>query len=303
MVTASRELNISGTKLSNCQLSAIFQAIQRADVLEELEIKEENLKYVPTQRITPCIAALKRVIIDDCSTNNEPVEETKVSKHSEDSLCEILLKGIHSNHMEFLNLGKIQLHCLSTGQYLTCSRLKKVELEQVFSTLMTQKRVRDVTIETSDLAVLSDDILAQSLAKMRFLELSSTNLTSRQLTALFHLLKDSTEMEEIVLTRNILSHVPAEDLARSLSRLKKVKLEYSYLTSEQCIQIFKMALDERNQSLEHLKFGTFGYGWMDGRVMSYSLPLELEDLIRKAKTAGIFELEFQEFSRGRVDSE
>ena len=87
---------------------------------------------------------------------------------------------------------------------------------------------------------MSDVILAQSLAKMRFLELSSTNLTSRQLTALFHLLKDSTEMEEIVLTRNILSHVPAEDLARSLSRLKKVKLEYSYLTSEQCIQIFKM---------------------------------------------------------------
>ena len=142
--------------------------------------------------------------------------------------------------MEFLNLGKIQLHCLSIGQYLTCSRLKKEELEQVFSTLMAQKSVRDITIETSDLAVMSDDILAQSLSRMRFLELSSTNLTSRQLTALFHLLKDSTEMEEIVLTRNILSHVPAEDLARSLSRLKKVKLEYSYLTSEQCIQIFKM---------------------------------------------------------------
>ena len=93
MVTASRELNISGTKLSTCQLSAIFQAIQRADVLEELEIKEENLKYVPTQRITPCIAALKRVIIDDCSNNNEPAEETKVSKHSEDSISEILLEG------------------------------------------------------------------------------------------------------------------------------------------------------------------------------------------------------------------
>ena len=93
MVTASRELNISGTKLSTCQLSAIFQAIQRADVLEEVEIKEENLKYVPTQRITPCIAALKRVIIDDCSNNNEPVEETKISKLSEGSLSEILLEG------------------------------------------------------------------------------------------------------------------------------------------------------------------------------------------------------------------
>ena len=75
---------------------------------------------------------------------------------------------------------------------------------------------------------------------MRFVELSSTNLTSRQLSALFHLLKDSTKLEEIILTRNILSHVPAQDLARSLSNLKKVKLEYSYLNTEQCRQILSM---------------------------------------------------------------
>ena len=142
--------------------------------------------------------------------------------------------------MRELDLGKVQLHSLSTGQYLTCSRLTRVELEQLFQTLMAQDSIKDITIESSDLSIISDDILANSLAKMRFIELNSTNLTSRQLSALFLLLKDSTRLEEITLTRNIMSHVPAEDLARSLSRLKKVKLEYSYLTSDQCRQILTM---------------------------------------------------------------
>ena len=129
--------------------------------------------------------------------------------------------------MEFLNLGKVQLHALPTGRYLSCSRLRKVELEQLFISLMAQNRIKDITIETSDLAGIGDNILATCLSKMRFVELSSTNLTSRQLSALFHLLADSKELEEIILSRNILSHVPADALARSLARLKKVKLDYS----------------------------------------------------------------------------
>ena len=63
------------------------------------------------------------------------------------------------------------------------------------------------------------------------------------------------------------------------------------------------ALDENNDSLELLRFGTFGYGWMDGRVMSYNLPPELAELVRKAKESGKFKFEFVEFSRGRGSQE
>ena len=67
-----------------------------------------------------------------------------------------------------------------------------------------------------DCSTVLDDIVASSLTKMRFLELSSTNMTSRQLSALFKLLKkDSTVLEEITLIRNMMSHVPAQDLAKS----------------------------------------------------------------------------------------
>ena len=142
--------------------------------------------------------------------------------------------------MELLNLGKVMLENISPGKYLTCTNLTRVELEQLFTTLMAQTRLTDISIESSDLSGVSEGFLAQSLSRMRFLELSGNNLTPSQLNALFSLLKDSTELEEIVVTRNILSHVPAEDLAASLARLRKVKLEYSYLTSEQCCQILTL---------------------------------------------------------------
>ena len=142
--------------------------------------------------------------------------------------------------MELLNLGKVMLENMSPGKYLTCTNLTRVELEQLFTTLMAQNHLTDITIESSDLSGVSEDFLAEALSRMRFLELSGTNLTPCQLNALFNLLKDSTELEEIVVSRNILSQVPANHLAMSLSRLRKVKLEYSYLTNEQCCQILTL---------------------------------------------------------------
>ena len=127
----------------------------------------------------------------------------------------------------------------STGKYLTCSKLTRSELEQLFSTLVAQNSITDITIESSDLSFLSEDILVKSFSRLRYLELSSTNLTTPQLSALFSMLKDSTELEELVLVRSILSNVPAQDLATTLTRLRKAKLEYSYLTTKQCSIIFK----------------------------------------------------------------
>ena len=133
--------------------------------------------------------------------------------------------------------GRLQLYNLSTGKYLTCSKLTRQELGQLFSTLMPMEGIRELTIESSDLSALSEDHICEVFSRLRYLELYATNLTTAQLSALFRKLKDSTELEEMVLTRNILSQVPSEDLATTISKLRKVRLEYSQLTTEQCIEI------------------------------------------------------------------
>ena len=65
------------------------------------------------------------------------------------------------------------------------------------------------------------------------------------------------------------------------------------------IHFYFSALDERNTTLEELDFGNFGYGWMDGRVASYNLPPDLEELVNEVKEAGKFKLEFQDFRSSR----
>ena len=120
---------------------------------------------------------------------------------------------------------------------MTCSKLTRHELEHLFSTLMTQNSIKEITIESSDLSVISEDSICEVFSRLKYLELYATNLTTVQLSALFEKLKDSTELEEIVITRNILSHVPSEDLATSIAKLRKVRFEYSHLTTDQCIDI------------------------------------------------------------------
>jgi len=304
LVLSCKDLNILKTNLSTSQLSAVFEAIQRSDTLEELEIKEENLKNIPTYQKTACVAALKSVLLDDSSNNNEQVEETEKHNQSPSEHClgQILAQGIVSTKISYLNTaaGKVQLFNMNTGKYLTCTKLTKSELEQLFSTLANQSSVTDITIDSSDLSVVGEGILANSLARLRYLELSTTNLTPAQLSALFCLLKESSELEEIVMTRNILSHVPPEDLATTITRLRKVRLEYSYLTTEQCTQIFTKALADRNSPLQSMEFGHFGYGWMDGRVMSYNLPSHLQELVKSVKDSSKFQLEFEEFKGRRL---
>ena len=65
------------------------------------------------------------------------------------------------------------------------------------------------------------------------------------------------------------------------------------------INFYFSALDERNTTLEELDFGNFGYGWMDGRVASYNLPPDLEELVNEVKEAAKFKLEFQDFRSSR----
>ena len=59
LAISCRELSIANTKLSTGQLSAILHTVQShyQNTLEELDIREKNLKYVQTKQKTGCIAA------------------------------------------------------------------------------------------------------------------------------------------------------------------------------------------------------------------------------------------------------
>ena len=66
---SSRELSIAHTQLSTGQISTMLQTITShfQHNIEDLEIREENLKYVDTDIIAACQAKLKKCILDEFS--------------------------------------------------------------------------------------------------------------------------------------------------------------------------------------------------------------------------------------------
>ena len=90
MVSPSKVLFISYTNLSTSQLSAVFKAIQASDVIEELYLREDNIKHVPAYQISASIPACRKVSLNDCSNNKEESIKPKVIH---DSLSDILLEG------------------------------------------------------------------------------------------------------------------------------------------------------------------------------------------------------------------
>ena len=66
LVFSSRDLSISQTQLSTAQISAILHTIRNHFQLsiQDLEIREENLKYVDTDIIADCQTKLKKCILN-----------------------------------------------------------------------------------------------------------------------------------------------------------------------------------------------------------------------------------------------
>ena len=158
------------------------------------------------------------------------------------------------------------------------ANLKSLELEEVFKALMYPNRVTEISINSSDLSVISENVLATALSRIKSVKLYSTSLTCRQLTDLFSQIRKFSLMKDLVLSRHTVSSVPADELAKSLVKLRSIEMEYSYLTIEQVTQLLRAALEE-SSCLENVKFGTFGCSWSDVHDENYSLPASVEQLV------------------------
>ena len=149
----------------------------------------------------------------------------------------MIFLGLESQRIESLYLGKVQLQNTSKGKFLTCCNLKGKEMKPILTILNNQKSITEVTIRSCDLEDIPDNILAQSLSRLRYLELCATNPTATQLTALFRALKCSKVLEELVVSKAELASVHPMDLALALTKVEHVTLDNSKLTTQQCLQI------------------------------------------------------------------
>ena len=202
--------------------------------------------------------------------------------------------GLSSSRLQFLSIGNLRVENQESGLKLMLENLKAPEVEKVFTALQCSKRVTGITIISSDISDIDEDLLANVLSRMISVRLSKTSLTSSQMTKFFCKLRMTFEMEELNISGNLMSKIPAKELAMSLVKIKSITLEYTYLTEDQTTHLLKAAMEETSR-LEHIKLGTFGYGWMDGRDVSHKLPTNLKQLLSDVKKSGKVKVELDKF--------
>jgi len=117
-------------------------------------------------------------------------------------------------------------------------RLDPELLEELFNCILSLKvKLEQLDLYGNDLSTVPSDVIAGATPKLKKINLTATKLTTSQVIELLTASVSSTTLEDINLGGNNLRSVPGDIIAGATSRLKKIDLGYTHLTSSQLTEI------------------------------------------------------------------
>ena len=103
----------------------------------------------------------------------------------------------------------------------------------------------DVNLDGVNLSEVPADLLARAVSRLQTVNLCRTNLTTEQWSQVLEASLSSRSLVDVKLYDVNFSEVPADLLARAVSRLKIVNLYKTKLTTEQCIQVVEASISSK----------------------------------------------------------
>ena len=161
---------------------------------------------------------------------------------------QVLNASINSTTLVDVNLALVSLSRIEADLLAgAVKRLQKVNLHYIYLTteqstevvkaIISSTTLVDVGLRGVDLRSIRADLLAGAIRRLHKVSLSYTLLTTEQLTEVF---KDfDATLVDVDLSNVNLRSVQADLLADAVRCLRKVKLNFTRLTSEQCTEVVK----------------------------------------------------------------
>lgn len=161
---------------------------------------------------------------------------------------QVLKASINSTTLVDVNLALVSLSRIEADLLAgAVKRLQKVNLHYTYLTteqstevvkaIISSTTLVDVGLRGVDLRSIRADLLAGAIRRLHKVSLSYTLLTTEQLTEVF---KDfDATLVDVDLSNVNLRSVQADLLADAVRCLRKVKLNFTRLTSEQCTEVVK----------------------------------------------------------------
>jgi len=117
------------------------------------------------------------------------------------------------------------------------TRLTSRQCCHIFTQSLKSKTLADLNLEHVDLSQVPSDLLANSLSRLRKVNLTTTNLTTGQCQDLLSATAASTTLLDLDLKCVNLNGVSPHVLAMAVSRLETVNLGYTWLTAQHFIPL------------------------------------------------------------------
>merc|ERR1719369_32648 len=161
-----------------------------------------------------------------------------------------------------------------------CENLRPTRITAVFTHTSRSKTLEELDFERVDLSSVPAPLLVGTVVRLRKVNLSSTSLTAPQASALLTGVLSSSSLEDLDLAGVDLRHMPPDLLAHAVSRLRRVCLWHTYLTTQQITAILKRC--RLSTSLDFLDLSTNNISSVPPKLLAKSLTR-----IRSVKLMGI----------------
>jgi len=226
-----------------------------------VNLESINLSKVDLEKVTPALLArvlcrLQKVDLDDACLLEEQCLEFLHCSIESTTLHDLTLQWFSTNANSvppsIIGQAISRLNTVS----LCGTQLTKEQFEAVLEAMLVSETLENVDLSYNNLSQVDSELLAKAVCRMVTVDLSDTELTKVQSTAILTKMlssssSSSNRLEEIDLDRAQLEDVPEELIAKAVASVKKVSLRNSALTAKQYSALFLQGLGSK--TLESLR--------------------------------------------------
>ena len=260
----------------------LLEALARHPGIRELHLTRCSMKFVKTDLLASLISKMEKVKLSGIKLTSEQLS----------TLCQHMIDSAELASLDLVDMAlssaqpKLLAQALSGLQVLGLynTQLSHQQFSSLCLILRESTPMKCLTIRMVNLCTVSPSILAGTVWRLEEVNLYHTTLTPHQVSAVFLLLNKSSHIKSLNLTGNSLSSVDSNILSNTVSKLEKVALYNTKLTSQQVCALFRAL--QANTQMKSLNLGENDLSSVEPKLLARGISkLEMLDLYNTKLTA------------------
>jgi len=245
------KLYLDGTNLNSQQTQAIFMAMGDDSNLKKLHLWVIDLASVEPKQLAKAVIKLEELVLSITELNSQQ-SQAIFTAIGDDSNLKIL--SLRQNNLSSVDSKKLAKAVIKLEELdLSSTQLNSQQTQAIFTAMGDDSNLRILDLWDNDLSSVEPKQLANSVIKLKELDLSNTDLNSQQMKAIFTAIGDDSNLKKLSLRWSNLSSLEPKLIAKAVIKLEELDLgNITELNSQQTKAIFMALGDDSNLKKLHL---------------------------------------------------